>query len=506
MKNKLITFLLLITIVFLSFGCERRELQVEEERKIVKEVFEPFKVESTLPSTGVLKVQAAKLSSPEKTKVLVSNGIPFAPGQLFYEKNFAIFDKDGKEMPIAVTVLAKWRYDNSIRSLLVQFSLEIEHKYKLVYMQWGKPRTTQDLEITEVDWVLPEGFMVLPAEWLCLSQVTGEQVPVGRHSFPKYDENVEKHYPKRRDFSWTGKTWKDSYYDTPHVFYQLYVRTGDDEYFKSARREALHYRDDQVFLSGPEKGRAKDSKKYRYIYIQGMVDDYLLTGDPKSLIAAGYMAEYLKNHFEPSKAFFKRNDTRFWTERLAAFPFLGAISYYKLTGEEGYLLYAQRIMQNLYKTQNEWPGRGGFIHNLYSHDPEEGARRDEYGGSPYMTGVLLEAIIKYHKLTNSNIAKDSIFKALDWLIKEALTPDGRSFIYLTCDKRRNERHPDLNLLIAHAFGYGYKISEYKRRDYLQVGEMIFEEGINNAYLGTRKHFNQNYRSSGHFLAYITDNI
>jgi hypothetical protein len=102
------------------------------------------------------------------------------------------------------------------------------------------------------------------------------------------------------------------------------------------------------------------------------------------------------------------------------------------------------------------------------------------------------------------MAKDSIFRALDWVMKEGLSPDGNGLVYLTCDKHRYSKHPDLNLVIAHAFGYGYKISGYERKDYLKVGKALFEEGINKAYLNDRKHFNQNYRSSGHFLAYIEE--
>jgi hypothetical protein len=185
-----------------------------------------------------------------------------------------------------------------------------------------------------------------------------------------------------------------------------------------------------------------------------------------------------------------------------AFPFLGALEYYELTGDKEYLSFAGEIMKNLYRTQKEWPELGGFIHNLYSHDPEEGARQDEYGGSPFMTGLLLEAIVKYHQVTNSNIAKESIFMALDWLAKDCLAPEGDTFIYLTADVFKDEGHPDLNMLIVHAFGYGYKISGYTRNDYLDLGKKVFERGANSARLGDRKHFNQNYRSSGHFLAYI----
>ncbi len=477
--------------------------QKQNRSFINNEVFEPVAIAKTLPSKGMMRAHVAKLRDESKSKVLVSNGVPFAPGQLFDENSFSVLDINRNEIPIAMKVLARWPYDNSIRSILVQFSMEIPHKYNQVYIRWGEPHIVKYGELAEINWVLPEASIILPAKWLCLSRVIGEQVPFGEQPFTKYDRNIETYYPKIRDVRWSDNVRKDGYYDTPHVFYQLYIRTGDDEYLKSARKEAVHYRDNQVIQDGPDRGRAIAEQKTRYIYVEALVDDYLLTGDAKSLTMAGYMVEHLKKVFNPSAAFFSRDDTRFWTEREVAFPFLGAIDYYELTGDKECLKYAQEIMQNLYKTQAEWPERGGFIHNLYSHDPEEGARKDEYGGSPFMTGLLLEAMVKYHQLTNSNTAKDSIFRALDWLMGEALTPEGDTFVYLTCDKCKGVGHPDLNMLIVQAFGYGYRMSGYNRKDYLGLGQKLFERGMNSARLKDRKHFNQNYRSSGHFLAYIT---
>lgn len=475
--------------------------KIEIESKALQISPEWFE-ENKLPSKGALRVAVTKLRDEEKSKVLVSNGIPFGPGQLTSERDISIFDDNGNEIPIATKVLARWPHDNSIRSLLVQFPFAIKKKYEMVNIKWGKPRTTQDISLVEVNWEFPEGFIILPANWLCSSRIIGEQIPMGRDSFKGYDQNITRCYPRLRVTPKTKDVVEDCYYDIAHVFYQLYVRSGDEEYFKSARKEAVYYRDGFVIQEGPDKGRVVSKKETRYIYVQAMVDDYLLTGDNKSLVVAGYMAEYLKNNFAPSKAFYPKNATYFWTEREAAFPFLGILAYYELTGEKEYLKLAQEIMINLYRTQNEWSDRGGFIHNLYAHDPEEGARRDEYGGSPFMTGLLLEAIVKYHQFTNSEIAKDSIFKALDWLMKEATASGGNTFVYLTFENKKDMGHPDLNLLIAHAFGYGYKISGYTRTDYLELGMKIFEHGVNSAYLGDKKHFNQNYRSSGHFLSYI----
>ena len=270
----------------------------------------------------------------------------------------------------------------------------------------------------------------------------------------------------------------------------------------------MYYRENEIQHKGKYRGGSVTAPKLgRYVYVQALVDDYLLTGDPRSREVAGFMAEFFVKNFSPKKAFYAKKSQRFWTERLFAFPFLGILSYYELSLDHKYLKVADTYMENLYKTQLEWPSRGGFIHNLYAHDPEEGARRDEYGGSPFMTGLLLEAVVKYHQITKSEIAADSIFRALDWLIREGLTNQGDSFKYLTADRyAASDGEPDLNLLIVHALGYGYRLSGYKQESYVETGLKVFERGVRDAYLGRRKHFNQNYRSSGHFLAYIDQGL
>jgi len=454
-----------------------------------------------LPSlSGTIEVPVARLRVDRPT-ALVSSGVPFAPGQLFSERNVAIL-LGGQEIAIGTKILARWPQDSSIRSLLVQFPLRMDTAQQPVTLQWGRPRSTKDVPVRLVEGDFPEALMMLPARWLCDSQVIGEQVPLYDHAFSDYDKRVAKFFPKRRDDPQTGDIRTDGYYSTPHVFYQLYLRSGDLDMFMAARRELLAYRDHDIILEGPLRGGHTTYRETRYVYVEALADDYLLTGDERSRTVASYMVEYLTSRFPAEKAFYPHGSTVFWTEREAAFPFLGVLAYYEISGDETYRKIADAYMANLYKTQLEWPGRGGFIHNLYAHDPTEHARQDEWGGSPFMTGLLLEAVVKYHQLTGSDTAARSLFLALDWLKGEALAPDGASFRYLTADHYNENGSPDLNLLIAHAFGYGYKISGYKRTDYLTFGEKIFKHGVDGAFLEDRKHFNQNYRSSGHFLAYL----
>lgn len=452
-------------------------------------------------TSGTMELAVVRLRG-NQPEALVSNGIPFAPGQLTSEREVALFH-GGEELPIATKILARWPGDQSIRSLLVQFRLPMTEGQQSVTMRWGQPGTTKPLALTEVSWEIPEALALLPARWLCASQVIGEQAPMYDHAFPEYDARLKQYYPKRRDDRLKGDIREDGYYSTPHVFYQLYVRSGDPEMFLAARKEAISYRDHEILHEGPDRGRHRKYAETRYIYVEALADDYLLTGDERSRAVAQEMAEHLKGRFPPSKAFYPKDATNFWTEREAAFPLLGFLAYYEISGDREYLRAAGEIVENLYKMQQQWPGRGGFIHNLYAHDTEEHGRRDEYGGSPFMTGLLLEGIIKYHQLTGSQTAAQSILLALDWLMNEGLANDGTTFQYLTAEYYRDEGgRPDLNLLIAHAFGYGYKLSGYTRREYLEVGSRIFRRGVKDAYLKDRKHFNQNYRSSGHFFAYI----
>jgi len=453
------------------------------------------------------KIPIVKLDMTESNMPLVSTGVPFAQGQLIDEKDIAFFNDKEEEIPIAVKVLARWPQDQSIRSILVQFPYAIEHNFEYVTMRWGETRKTKDISIVTPDWDYPQAYILLGSKWLCLSGVMGEQLPMGRPFASDYDQRIIKNFPRIAALPLTGKLADDGYYSTPHGFYQFYVRSGEIKYFMAARKELLYYRQEQIIHEGKDKGMSTAGRNPRYLYIQAMLDDYLLTGDPRTYEVATDMVKFLERNHPPEDAFYSKKRTNFWAERRQAFPMLGFITYYEMSGEKKYLLLADKFMENLYKTQMQWPERGGFVHNLYAHDPEEGARPDEYGGSPFMTGLLLEAIVKYHQITGSDIAADSIFRALDWLINEGLASTGDSLKYLTADKyARSKGVPDLNLLVVHAFGYGYKISGYMDKRYLDVGMRLFKKGVQSGYLGTRKHFNQAHRSSGHFLAYIAGGL
>jgi PKD repeat protein len=96
--------------------------------------------------------------------------------------------------------------------------------------------------------------------------------------------------------------------------------------------------------------------------------------------------------------------------------------------------------------------------------------------------------------------------ALDYLKENCLATTGsyagKSFVYLGCPGYTTGV-PDLDNMISHAYAYGYKISGYTREDYLSLATTIFNTAVSDGYAGSSKHFNQQFRTSGHTVAYLT---
>ena len=432
---------------------------------------------------------------------LVSNAIPFKPGALSDERNIRILDGT-TEVTIAADVLATWPQDNSIRSLLVQFIAPTAKTYTL---QIGSPRTTVDASLLPVSWDLPQRIFTLPASYLSDSLVFWEQKPHGQTGFPAWESKQLANYSRIATVGTSTCVRDDQYYDAISTTYQMYARTGNLQYLVNARRWALHHRRDQIYLSGPNIGHPRCSGGYlnntRYTFPQGLVSDYFMFGDEEAKRVAGVVVD---NFYMPfaSSWFYKAPNTRgFWTEREAAFALIGMIAYYEATRGSNYLNTITTRINSLRQMQLD-NGRRAWVHNLYDHDPSEGCSVTEWGSSPFMSGLLLEAVIKYHKLTGAANARESILMAVDDLRARALATGayaGASFRYLDCSIYR-DGNPDIDNLISHAYGYAYKLTG--DTTYRQLGTNIFNTSVANGYAGSHKHFNQQFRSSGHFVAYI----
>ena len=148
---------------------------------------------------------------------------------------------------------------------------------------------------------------------------------------------------------------------------------------------------------------------------------------------------------------------------------------------------------------------------------------DDQYVKPFMTGLTAGALIEYyeHLLSNgeANTRTEAIIPAIksiaDWTWENMWVPDmgGRSpqlndqggtgygaFVYMSkqvAGKGGPNPAPDLNLLIAPHYAWLYlKTCE---QTYKEKADLIFAGGVQFAYLGWGKQFNQNYRKSFKFL-------
>ena len=432
---------------------------------------------------------------------LVSNAVPFKPGVVSTPATVRVLD-GSTEVPVSVRTLATWPDDGSIRSLLVQFNAPVAKAYTI---RVGTPRTTADRAFIPVTWDLPTRIFTLPAAYLSDSLVAGEQTPLGQTGFPDWDRKQLDNYNVIATVGTAACVRDDQYYDAITTTYQLYARTGTLTHLVNARRWALHHRRDQIYLSGANIGHPRCAGAYlnntRYTFPQGLIQDFFMFGDEE---ARNVSAMVVDNLYMPhaDSWYYKAPNTRgLWTEREAAFSLIGMLAHYEGTGNTVYLNRVRDRVASLHRMQVD-NGRRAWVHNLYDHDPSEGCAQSDYGSSPWMSGLLLEAIIAYHKVTNDPIARDSIVMALDDLRARYLATGhhaGVSFVYLGCS-RYVDGMPDLDNLIAHAYGYAYRLTADPT--YRTLGTNLFNTSVTAGYTGSHKHYNQQFRSSGHFPAYL----
>jgi len=443
---------------------------------------------------------------------LASNGVPFQPGALSDESNLKLMD-GAVEQPVAVRVLARWHGDNSIRAVLLQFNAEFGSGTKDYTLHIGETRTTSDIPLTTVTWDFPKRIFTLPAQYLCDSKVVWEQRPLGTSGFPDWEQKQLSSYDSIRfdGAPLTSCSNSDQYYNSIHTSYQLYARAGNIEYLINGRKWALHHARDQIYLSGDRTGHGICSSWYwtRYTYIQGLVDDYFFWGHDETRDVAGLVADFFYMSHETKWYYvgpYERNGT--WTERQPAFSVIGLVAYYEATNDPAYLNKATDRINSLHQMQFD-NGGTAWVHNLYDHDYEECGSSNDWGVSPWMTGLLLEGVIRYHKLTGSADARESIIWALDYLKDNCLATTayaGESFIYLCgCDSGpRTDGLPDLDNMISHAFAYGYSLTGSNQ--YKTIATNLINTAVDHGWAGSEKHFNQQFRSSGHAIAYLSTEV
>lgn len=450
------------------------------------------------------------------SNTVVSLGMPFPPGTLTDEAQVVVVDPSGAEVPVHVSVLARWPRDNSLRSVLLAFRATLANgataNYRVVY---GAARRTAPLAALAPN---PDGPIAatLSADWYSRSQVSGLLVPVSANRrFAGYDTTIESALWSVNFAAYgnncASTTNHRTYYDGPHAMYQLFLRTGDARHYRRAREEAVWYRANELrWYEGRAMAvqncestswtpaTALDWGVLRRMLSQGMLDDHLITGDPAAREAVIGMGEAYRRNLPALTA--GSSPVLEITERNMGWTLMGLASYYALDTRT----VVRDAMTSVVDRAVAWQARatsGAFEHDVVRPDPTE-CSNGPNGASPFMTSLLLDGLMDYHQLTGDSRIANVVVRTAQWYQTRAITSDGQAFRYLwNClnDAYDDSSTADLNLLIGHVFGAAFALSNDTR--WLTFGDAMADAGVDAMFAGRPKQWNQAARSFGRYLGY-----
>jgi hypothetical protein len=450
------------------------------------------------------------------SSTVVSLGVPFAPGVLTNPGLLVVRDAGGNEVPAHSASLATWPQDGSQRSVLVAFRATLGSGQTATWrIDYGTARSLQAGVLAPN----PDGPISaqLTADWYSASRVVAYQVASAKNvRFAAWETRSESALANMSP-PWTSygtncsSTSQDrTYYDSPHAFFQRYIHRGTASAYRRARQESTWYRANQLrwFNNNTvaiytctttwNPNTALPWATLRRMLAQGMLDDYLLTGDPAALAALKGIGEAYRQNL-PALTAGGASSTVRTTERNMAWPMMGLASYYAVQPTAS----VRTALDQLVTSAVAWQAAGtsgAFEHDIVRPDPSEcgdGPR----GASPFMTSLLVDGLMDAWFLTGDSRIPGVVVRTAEWYRDDARTSDGEAFQYLwgcnDVDYVSDSSYADLNVLISHVFGAAYHVSGDLA--WLEFGDEMAQHGVDAYYGGRPKQWTQSSRT---FMKYV----
>jgi len=270
------------------------------------------------------------------------------------------------------------------------------------------------------------------------------------------------------------RMYADNEYDTPFAYYLQFMRTGRPEYLEVAHHSAVHMADvDCMATTGDMRFHgyretAEDHAEHRtrggdlgHYWTDGLALAFLVNGDWWSWEAARDQARFLLGVFagEGDDAI-RRNFLG--CERAVGWPLTALAGVAEVTGDVELLAKMGQMT--------------GFLAR-FAADPdrelEEVAEVDgrplkwwricqEDGTKPFMLGVVLEGLERYHRLTGDPAAETAIVDICRFLVEVMWVEGVEAFIYEWNAFNRGHRedvYPHyINMMVAPGLAYAHELT------------------------------------------------
>ncbi len=350
-------------------------------------------------------------------------------------------------------------------------------------------------------------------EYVCTTGAGGELRPADRDKYFGYDawldRALEAHLARRdkvREYGmlnygdWFGErsvNWGNLEYDFAHGLFLQYLRSGDRRYFARAEQAARHHIDvDVVHATNPHLknpwgaapqvgeiwlhclnhtgGYYEDaplpvsrtyqmghSTNFGHVWLSGDLDYYYLTGDRRAREVALQMADAMVRHMP----------TSYGTHiRALGWPMIMVLHAYEATGDRKYLDAATQNWHVL-KKEIDWE-KGWVVRLAKGHCLHE--ERTCYGNVPFMEGLTLCALTRYHRATGDPEVLKAITVGIDQMIRECWQEDVKTFRYTACPLSSKAPY-SLFMLSTEAMAYEAKLTG--NAEHLRILREGFEAAI-----------------------------
>ncbi|MEX1228654.1 MAG: hypothetical protein WEB58_00345 [Planctomycetaceae bacterium] len=363
-------------------------------------------------------------------------------------------------------------------------------------------------------------------EYLADTNAKGKLPKVNRQKYFGYDHWMDQFFSvhlqdryRVREYGmlnygdWYNTNW-DSWgnleYDTARIWFTHYLRSGNRGYFYRAEQAARHSLDvDVLHTTNPAVQEYPGSIDMRvgqiwahsightggyyerwvtdhyentaslkqtgapqvgfwdlgHVWIGGVFDYYLLTGDRRALdvgvLAADTMAGMCPTRY---------TDHIRWI----GWPMHLLLNAYDVTGDPKYL----EALHLEWKTlkDNFDPDKGWVVMLAYGHCSRENEAERCRGNNMYMLGFTLSALARYHRITQDPEVLKALSAGIDQMIREAWSEEHKAFYLTSCIHQRNAPPQAYNTPTFHAseaFAYEANLTgnaEHRRiiRDALQA--------------------------------------
>ncbi|MCY3021490.1 MAG: hypothetical protein NTW87_20945 [Planctomycetota bacterium] len=363
------------------------------------------------------------------------------------------------------------------------------------------------------------------------TKAMGDLPPADPQKFAGYDDwfgrafdNHLKRRDKDREYGmlnygdWYGErkvNWGNLEYDLAHGMFIQYLRTGDRRYFLRGEQAARHHIDvDVVHATNPlmknpwgEPPQVGDiwlhclghtggyyddaalpvektyqmghSTNFGHVWVGGDFEYYYLTGDRRAREVGIEIADAMARHCPTQYSDHIRG---------LGWPIVLLLNAYEATGEKKYLDAATSNWEVLKKNivwEKGWVVRLAKGHCMH---PE----RTCYGNVPFMEGLTVSALARYHRITKDPDVLRAISAGVDQMIRECWVEEDKAFRYTACPLSTPKVYEGITLA---AEGMAYEAALTGNREHLRV----LKEGLREALRKTGSGVGKGLAQFVHFM-------